>query len=251
MPRSLSWEEFRVIKAITMNFNNYNNNNKRFTRKRKSKRVRNQRNDNQIVRLTQPGRFASDRLYAILRYNDTTFARSAPATSDSMNWRYRSSAFDPDPLILSGAIPGFVELANLYNFYRVEKMVAQAEFNNQETEATIVAGWPSTNDNNNNSLSSSDVVEYGSNVHGTNIMLGNGNGQGRGRLSVTADLMQLVGPNGFTDLDYSSDTSTNPVVVYYINFGTAKTIGNYSFAMPTKVTIDYHLCFYKLRQLES
>jgi hypothetical protein len=220
------------------------------SRNRRRKR-KNPAQSNHIVRLNERGRFAPDMMYVTLRFSDTSLTRSAPMSTSVMNWRYRSSAFDPDPLLLSGSIPGFVELANLYNQYRVEKMVAHIELSNQETEAVIVSGWPSNNDNNNNSLAATDVLEYGSNVRGQFKMLSAVSGMSRGSLTIVADLNQLVGPTGFTDLDYSSDTSTNPVVTYFVNFGVVKTSGVFNFGIPTKVDVDYHVCFYKPRQLES
>jgi len=56
-----------------------------------------------------------------LHYDDNSIARTN-AGSLICNWRYRTSAFDPDPVLLSGALPGFTEKAAMYTAYRVVAM---------------------------------------------------------------------------------------------------------------------------------
>lgn len=235
--------------VVIIEMSNRTNKARKSTRNRRLIKQNGNQN-NKVTILNEVGRFASDRLYCVLRYNDTELSRTGSGTHNVMNWRYRSSAFDPDPLLLTGSIPGFNELAVIYGFYRVEKMVANVEFNNQETQAVIAGGWPSNFDIGSNTLTAADLMELSSNVKGQTIMLGNTTGQSRGKMRIEADLAQLVGPNGFTDLDYSSGVSTNPVAVYYLNFGATNTLSNFFYAMPVKVQIDYHICFFRVKQLE-
>ncbi len=220
------------------------NRNKQVTRKRT------QRNNQKLVILKQIGRFAPDRLCANLVYHDTTLTRTV-TSSDAMNWSYRSSAYDPDPAALSGAIPGFVELANLYTSYCVKKMTLDLEVANQNSESVILVSWPSNVAQNTNSLTKSDLMEYSSNLRAKSKVVGTSSGYSIARLKVIADPMSLVGPKFNTDLDYTGSTSGNPTEMYHINIGFANPYGNFTYPMLTRSKVVYEVEFFRLRQLES
>jgi len=168
-----------------------------------------------------------------------------------MNWRYRSSGYDPDPGALTGAIPGFVELSNLYSLYRVRTMILTFTPLNPEVNQVMVVSWPSTENINNNSLSSSDLLEYSSNVYAKQMVAPSSSAGGIRKIKVTARGNELFGPTYNTDLDFSSSTSTNPVAMYYINIGLIQPQGNFTYSFGTLVRIVYCIEFFERRTLES
>ncbi len=209
------------------------------------------KNSNKQVILNEAGRFAPDRLKTRLIYQDPTLIRSATGTSQAMNWSYRSSAYDPDPGILTGSIPGFAELANLYFEYCVHSMTIEVDFGNQNTECIIAVVWPSNVGANVNSLTTADIQEYSGNVRAKSTMIGSTTGYSIGSLKSVASGEQLVGSRFRTDLDYSSSVSTNPAQMYHINIGIVNCVTNFTYGVGTKVRIYYDVEFFKLRQLEN
>ncbi len=198
-----------------------------------------------------PGRYAPDRLRVRLIYQDPTGSRTTTGSSLSSNWRYRSSAFDPDPLLLTGSIPGYAELANLYSQYRVHAMHLNLDVANQDTQAYIVVCWPGTFNINNNSLSASDLAEFSGNVLGVSKMVGGASGMNVAKLKTSAFGQQLVGPQFRTDMDWASSTSTNPLKEFYINVGAYSPLGNQAYPLVVQARIIYDIEFFVLRQLES
>ncbi len=209
------------------------------------------KNSNKIVILNEAGRFTPDRLKVKLVFQDPTVYRTATGSSQAMNWGYRSSAYDPDPLVLTGAIPGFAELANLYQEYCVHSMSADLKLGNQNTESIIAVVWPSNNYQNNNSLTSADIQEYSGNVNAKSTMIGSASGYSIGVLNCKASGEQLVGSRFRTDLDYSSPTSTNPASMYYLNIGIIDCVSNFTYGVAVQARLCYEVEFFKLRQLES
>ncbi len=217
---------------------------------RKLNKYRSTQNDPKLVIYREPGRFAPNRLIVNLLWNDTTLTRTV-TSSNAMNWAIRSSAYDPDPASLTGSIPGFVELANLYSLYRVKKMKLDLEVANQNTEACVVAAWPSNVIQNTNSLTQADIMEYAGNVHASSAIVASTSGMSKAKLRVTASGEQLIGPNYNTDLDYAASTSANPTEMYCINIGVTNLYGNFTYAMAVRAKYVYTVEFFRLRQLES
>jgi len=217
---------------------------------KQQQRKRKANNNQKLVILKSIGRFAPDRLRANLVYHDTTLTRTV-TSSDAINWSYRSSAYDPDPAALTGSIPGFVELANLYTSYCVKSMTLDFETANQNSEAVILVAWPSNVAQNTNSLTKADLMEYSSNLRAQSKVLGASNGINVAKLKVVANPRSLVGPKFNTDLDFSASTSTNPVEMYHINIGYANPYGNFTYPMLTRSKVVYEVEFFRLRQLES
>jgi len=168
-----------------------------------------------------------------------------------MNWRYRSSAYDPDPALLTGSIPGYAELANLYSRYCVHAIYAEISIANQDTQSYIVVMWPGTSNLNVNSLSASDLAEYSGNVLAKSRILGTVNGISVTTMTSLASPLQLVGPRYKTDMDWSSSTSSNPLNEFYLNIGVYSPTANIAFPVVTKCRLVYDIEFFQLRQLES
>lgn len=220
-------------------------------RRGKQARRGGRKNSNKIVILNEAGRFASDKLRVKLIYQDPTVYRTTTGSSQAMNWGYRSSAYDPDPLVLTGAIPGFAELSNHYQEYCVHSMRMDLQIGNQNSESIIAVVWPSNNYQNNNSLTVADIQEYSGNVNAKSCMIGSASGYSIGKLTTEAKGIQLVGTRFKTDLDYSAPVSTNPATMYYLNVGVVDCIGNFAYGVAVQSRITYDVEFFKLRQLES
>jgi hypothetical protein len=211
----------------------------------------NKRRANKLVILNEAGRFAPDRMRARLVFQDPVPNRTYTGTSQAMNWSYRSSAYDPDPLAFTGAIPGYAELSNLYFEVCVHSMSMQIDFANQNLEAITAVVWPSNTGHNSNSLTLADIQEYAGNPRAKSTIIGGASGYSIGSLSTTASGQQLVGSRFRTDLSYSSSVSTNPVNMYHLNVGIIDNIGNFGFPVAVKARIVYDVEFFKLRQLEN
>ncbi len=209
------------------------------------------RNQEKFQQYLEPGRFAPDRLRVKLIYQDPTGTRTVTGSSQSMNWRYRSSAYDPDPQLLTGSLPGYAELSNLYTYYCVHGIYANIQLANQDTQAYIAVVWPSNNDNNNNSLSQVDIAEYAGNTLAVSKIMGGASGVNVCTLGTAAMGQQLVGSRFKTDLDYSASTSANPLAMYYLNVGVYSPLGNMAYPLVTKIRLIYDIEFFRLRQLES
>ncbi len=229
----------------------YRNNKTILSKKpRNPKKKVSKQNNNQLVVLTDVGRFAPDRLKVRLIYNDGVTSRTH-AASNAMNFAFRSSAYDPDPGLLTGAIPGFVELANMYAQYLVHQIDTRMEIINQDTAAYIIGCWPSNVVQNVNSLTSSDIQEYSSNVHGSRHILPPVTG-GPMRVQLRAVGTELFGRQFLTDEDFSGSTSGNPSTMYGVNIGIFRGDGsNMGFPVIVSTVNVYHIEFFGLRQLES
>jgi hypothetical protein len=234
---------------------NYNNDYIRRSRtagksKRGNKTLDKNRSNEKLVIMKSPGRFAPDRMKVTLTYNDTIASRTGTSTN-AINWGYRSSAFDPDPALLTGSIPGFVELANLYKSYCVHAMELDLEISNQNTESCIMVCWPSRILQNTNSLTADDIQEYGANLRSKSRIIANSSGQNRAMVRTKASGLQLIGERFKTDLDFTASTSANPMETFAINIGIIGPLGNFSFPFVTRSRVYYTVEFFEVRQLES
>jgi len=208
----------------------------------------NQSNRLHIIR--EPGRFMPDRIIRNLVYNDTTFYRSHVG-STAINWYYRSSAYDPDPALGTGAIPGFAELANMYKAYLVRSMTLKTTVQNQNGDGAIIGIWPSNTLLNSNSLAPSDIIEYSSNPNSARGVLNNNNG-GSKTFSCTATGSHFYGRQFMNDLTFTGSTGGNPGTMYGINVGILDgTASNFGFGFVMQTQIIYEVEFFELIQLQS
>ncbi len=230
--------------------NSNRRNNNRVARRQRKVKNKNNKNGKALI-LREPGRFAPDKTRVNLVFQDPSGLRSPTGSSQALNWGYRSSAYDPDPGVLSGAIPGFAELSNLYSQYCVHAMHIELEVANTNTENMILVCWPANTLANVNSLTYADLAEYSGNVRAKSVIMGTVNSMNVCKLSVDATGLQLVGNRFKTDLDYSSGTSTNPAQMFYINCGIYHPSTTITYGLITRARIVYDVEFFKLRQLES
>lgn len=233
-----------------MRINIKSNNNRKYTAKWSSSQNLAPNRDTMVV-LRQPGRFTPDNLFCTLVYNDPTVIRAPSSTSKVMNYSLRSSAYDPDPLLGGGSIPGYAELSNLYKYVRVEKINANIQVANLEQSAVYIAAWWSTDYINPNSLSETDIHEYASNIGAQSRMVGSKDGQSLTRFNTSSTGTTLYGPNYITDPNTASLTSAVANKLFYLNIGAQQPYQDFDFGVGVKVTLKYHLHFFNRRTLET
>jgi len=105
----------------------------------------NQNNDTSYRLVTSPRgfAFAPDSIIVDLNYFDSTINRVNVGNKFSY-WRIRmNSIFDPDPLLLTGAVSGFVEWAALYRKYTVLSCEVDSTIVNKETFPVGITAAPS------------------------------------------------------------------------------------------------------------
>jgi len=221
------------------------------THRKKARNV-SSRSDRLVI-LTEPGRYCPDRLIVPLMFTDITLTRGVTGSSNASNWSLRSSAYDPDPVLGTGAIPGFTELANLYGAYRVRQMKVDWEVVNRgDFNGKVLCLWPSLAFNAANSLAGNDILEYSSNPRGVSAVVDLSGGMSRARLTLVTSLLDFAGPNGFTDLTWSGTTSGNPAAMWYLNFATTIPTGFFqATGITSRVRVTYVTEFFERRSLES
>ena len=208
------------------------------------------KNDNSHVKLRRPGQFAPDSYEATLVWVDTNSTRTGTGTFDAINWCYRTSAYDPDPSVLTGAIPGFVELANLYGYYRVISMRLFLDIATAEVNQSTVVVWPSNVLNSVNSLTKTDLMEVAGNPFARSRMTGI-NSVVPVKISTKLSPKKFLGNVYYTDESYASTTSSSPANMLYMNIGLYKNDGSYDYATPITARVLYKVRFYGRRQLFS
>ena len=117
-------------------------------RRRKGKKVaRKKYSKIQSLKVRQPGAIVPDRLFMKMMYIDTTSNNLAIVGSTFGYFRYNANGlFDPNPIILTGNIAGFVELSALYARYRVRGCSIRLNTMNQLDQPVNIVIWPSNED---------------------------------------------------------------------------------------------------------
>jgi len=149
-------------------------------------------------------------------------------------FRFRAnSVFDPDPLILSGGIAGFSELAALYNYYRVTHLEFEWACTNNESFPVQIGCVFSNTDIAASIATQTQAHNALENGYSTQALLLSAKG-GQDRILVKGklDLASLWGnrENYLCENSFSALTNANPVQLLYINFiistGTASLLAN-------------------------
>jgi hypothetical protein len=207
-----------------------NKSNKSSRRSKRNKRKKNNKNkDKFIVRLTGIGEFAPPQLIVPLRWPDLVSIRTNNGAG-VFNNRYRSSAYDPDPVLGTGAIPGYNELAAMYAQYRVHAMHLFIEAINGETSsAQRLIVWPSLVSNTGNTLTAAQLEEQGQGPFGKGFILDRAGSGSKVIYDRKITTTQITGEESWrSDPAYASLISTNPASVWYWNIGGSITTGTYT-----------------------
>lgn len=220
-------------------------------RKNKNKRKKNQRKRNggsQSTRLKSSTlmrpvtAIVPDTLRVHIVFPDTTLVRNNVGAKFG-SWRYRSSAYDPDPSLGTGAIPGFTDLAAFYNTYRVIRMRLRIECENAETFGVTLKTCPLTFDPGANSTTFASYAD--ANPRGKSRLMGPNGSQNRVRI-VTPwyTLPQLTGFKGSEfDVSYSAFINANPSITWFIGVGILSPVAFVSGVVINSL-VDYDVMFY-------
>jgi hypothetical protein len=153
---------------------------------------------------------------AWLKYDDTSIVRTNVGAT-FVGWRYRmNSAFDPDPLLGTGALPGFNEYASFYVAYRVVDFAWSITLTNDElfpmtTYAVPLNQDPGPNPSNGLTL----AANYKGSVRGLSA-IGGPNARFSGRVNL-ANMFGIAGYN--YDDDFNAGVAANPSVPLFFLVG--------------------------------
>lgn len=170
---------------------------------------------NLITRLGRPTMAAGASVS--FQYVDPHILRNA-FSANVLNWRYRmNSVFDPDPLALSGAIPGFNEWASLFTTYRVRNFHYKITLSSNDVEPAVAYCLPVLTDHGANwTVALSASV---GNLGRSSILPGINGGAGI-MMSGTVKIAEWLGSTNYaTDDNYQALVTGNPLGVLYFYVG--------------------------------
>jgi hypothetical protein len=204
-----------------------------------------------VYRLPKQCRIVPDKYITNLVFYDVT--NHANVGSATVQWRYRNSAYDPDPALGTGAIAGFTELATLYTTYRVLRLEYKMVFYNSENFPVQVSIAPTSTDPGTNALSASNVDEL---PFSQTAYLSAKGGQDRGTVIGKLDFGKFMGiPSQYkSEINYAAAITTNPVSLLYLCVavssaqGSVFTLNN---GVPMTIKIVYIVEFYNRTTLTS
>lgn len=159
--------------------------------------------------------------------------------------QYRSEAYDVDPSVGSTAMPGFTELAAIYQRYRTLRMSYKFTCCNQEAYSVAVVHGFSAKAIASGSLN----LQYGGNPLMHVGMLGASTGQGRGIYRQSSSVMNIVGTKQplFDDLYTGSTTSATLATAgtVYCYFGIIAPVALTALGVNVVAEITLQLQFYR------
>jgi len=149
-----------------------------------------------------------------LRYVDEGTRTNAGATYAS--WRYRSSVYDPDPLLGSGAVGGFAEWAAFYNLYRVNAMRLTIRVQNMEAFPVQMTISPQNTDPGSDNSQTFVDAPWAKSV----LLAPLGTTGSNRTVTMYVSGSKLIGDKTFRgSLNYSGPISGNPANSYFLNLG--------------------------------
>jgi len=183
-----------------------------------------------------------DRLRVHLIYADQIQVRNNVGVK-YVSWRYRSSAYDPDPALGTGAIPGFTDFSNFYGNYRVHRMKLDFNVINAEAFGVAVKTIPTPLDPGANTAIISEFAD--ANPRGISKLLAGNQSQNRCRI-VTPwyNVIKIEGSIGAQfDPNFAAAVNANPANVIYIGLTTAASMVHVNGIVVT-VKVHYDLEFF-------
>jgi hypothetical protein len=186
-----------------------------------------------IVRIPR-SLFAPSSILVDLTYPDTTLFRTNGG-SNIVSWRYRmTSVFDPDPIVLSGAVPGHLEWATFYNNYRVIAINYSIDISNLEVFSVDAFACPSLTDLGANYLNSNELF---GNPYCAQALLSGNTAMNRTRLKGHIDIGTLYGNlDWYLGNDaFGGVVTGNPSVNFFLN------VGGTASGLFTGAGLDYRL----------
>jgi len=183
-----------------------------------------------------------DRLRVHLIYADQVQQRNNAGTK-YVSWRYRSSAYDPDPALGTGAIPGFTDFTNFYGNYRVHRMRIESDIVNIESFAVTFKVVPTPTDPGANTAVISEFAD--ANPRGFSKILGGSSAQNRVRMATPwYRVIAIEGSIGAQfDPNFAAAVNANPANVMYIGMTTAAYLVHVN-GVVTNVRVHYDVEFF-------
>jgi len=135
-------KKLSILSILTINMNN--NNKKKKNNNNKKQKNRQLPVNTSIMRNPYPV-FAPEHINITFIYNDTSLVRNN-AGSSYLWFKMRTSLYDPDPLLLTGGITGFLEWGGIYRKYLIEAVTIEWRVCNLETFPVSITFAPSLND---------------------------------------------------------------------------------------------------------
>lgn len=193
---------------------------KRINNNNKKSLARNKPNANyQIEVPINQQSYAANSYICTLKYIDELVAKTN-AGLPYIYWRIKmNDLYDPNPLILSGLISGFIELTNIYNRYLVLDFMVKITVVNNETFPVLITVAPTDVDQAAIITSAGAAASMGEYPRAITRLLGGTNGQNRAVINFKVHLPTFVGqPGAYTDsLQYSGLPSSSPLVNTFFN----------------------------------
>jgi len=247
---------FSLQKKNAMNSNNRKNKNRKASRKRRGRGNRNRASGSVMtanMRQAQAKKFVNgkcaiirgpiaDSVMVDLFYLDTVGIRNNVGGT-VLSWRYRvNSAFDPDPLLGTGALSGFLEWAAMYTHYRVVDFGYDVSLSNLETFPLIAAIAPTLLDVGPNYVNFDQFPEF---PYGRKSLLSVSGGQDRCRFRGSVDIAKLEGTTeSMYDSTFSSQVTTNPIMLRFFNIGCSGVSNVFVKGVFLSVRLRYRCLFY-------
>jgi len=178
--------------------------------------------NNSYSQLTVPksaNSYSPVKLENTMKYVDEQIPKTN-AGAQYVYWRMRmGDLFDPNPLILTGAISGFAELATLYRRYLVISLTVNIDIVNNEAFPVLVAIAPSDIDLASVITTPAAAVNLAEYPLAKKVLLSAAGGMNRAKLSMTINLPRFVGqPTAYLgSLDYSALVNASPTVQTFFN----------------------------------
>lgn len=133
------------------------------------------------------------------------------------SWRYRmNSAYDPDPLVFTGAVSGIDSWSVQYKTYRVLAFKYDITIMNEEAFPLIVTCCPTQTDIGVNSI---QAPNFGEVKYGQLKPLSAKGGLDQARMRGQINMAAFFGTNYLWASDFNADINGNPLHPIYFNVG--------------------------------
>ncbi len=161
--------------------------------------------------------FVSPAVIVDLMYVDLRVDNNAGSTYTSYRMRM-NSAYDPDPALGSGALPGFTEWAGFFRNYRVLKFEIECEVTNLESNSLSIIICPSQADL---GLNYSTMTNLMANPYAVSHQLSPKGGLDKATMRCVIDLGKYYGNTAqwLGNDAFGATISTNPTTLFYMNVG--------------------------------
>jgi hypothetical protein len=185
---------------------------------------------------------------AWLQYDDTSIVRTNVGAT-FVGWRYRmNSAFDPDPLLGTGALPGFNEYASFYVAYRVVNFAWTVSLANDElfpmtTYVVPLNQDPGPNPSNGLTL----AANYKGAIRGLSAI-----GGPTARFAGSVNLANMFGIAGYNyDDDFNAGIAANPSVPLFLLIGAQSPAVFTLSGLVITVRLSYNVVFNRRKNLAA